>query len=265
MSATARGNPRAAACQVVAATAVVPSAPTDADAEGATVEDLPQQLAENPQAAVTIATTEHFNLQTDRAATIGEANGRASIFLGSVSAGLVALGFAAQGGNSLATMRAFALVLFPVLAFLGLSTFERVLQVSIEDLALSIRINRIRRFYLEAAPGLRGWLAPAPAADTFQAAMRSLGLKPRPGQILLTVAGTISIVNSALAGVWVGMAVSLLPGPAWVPVVVGLVAMLGAAFGQHRYQTRRRQAAPAPFAHEAGGTDAADAAPTGPA
>jgi hypothetical protein len=228
------------------------------------VEDLRQQLAENPQAAVTFATTEHFNLQTERAATIGEANGRASIFLGSVSAGLVALGFAAQGGNSLATMRAFALVLFPVLVFLGLSTFERVLQVSIEDLALSIRINRIRRFYLEAAPGLRGWLAPGPAADTFEAAVRSLGLKPRPGQVLLTVAGAISIVNSALAGVWVGMAVSLLPGPAWVPALVGLAAMLGAAFGQHRYQMRRRQAAPAPFAHQAGGADAPDATPTGP-
>jgi hypothetical protein len=112
-----------AACQVVVVTAVMPSAPTDA--EGATVEDLSQQLAENPQAAVTFATTEHFNLQTERAATIGEANGRASIFLGSVSAGLVALGFAAQGGNSVATMRAFALILFPVLVFLGLSTFER--------------------------------------------------------------------------------------------------------------------------------------------
>jgi hypothetical protein len=218
------------------------------DAEGATVEDLRQRLAENPQAAVTFATTEHFNLQTERAATIGEANGRASIFLGSVSAGLIALGFAAQGSDSVATTRAFALVLFPVLVFLGLSTFERVIQVSIEDLALSIRINRIRRFYLEAAPGLHGWLAPAPTADTFEAAVRSLGLKPRPGQLLLTVAGTISIVNSALVGVWVGMAVSLLPGPAVVPAVVGLAAMVGAAFGQHRYQLRRRQAAPAPFA-----------------
>jgi xanthosine utilization system XapX-like protein len=252
-----------AACHVVVVTAVMPSAPTDA--KGATVEDLSQQLAENPQAAVTFATTEHFNLQTERAATIGEANGRASIFLGSVSAGLVALGFAAQGGNSVATMRAFALILFPVLVFLGLSTFERVIQVSIEDLALGIRINRIRRFYLEAAPGLRGWLASAPTADTFEAAVRSLGLKPRPGQVLLTVAGTISIVNSALAGVWVGMAVSFLPAPAVVPVLVGLAAMLGAALGQHHYQMRRRRAAPAPFAHETDGAGDAGAAPAGSA
>jgi hypothetical protein len=145
--------------------------------------------------------------------------------------------------------------------FLGLSTFERVLQVSIEDLSLGIRIIRIRRFYLEAAPGLRGWLAPVPTADTFEAAVRSLGLRPRPGQVLLTVAGTISIVNSALVGVWVGMAVSFLPGPVVVPVLVGLAAMVGAVVGQHRYQLRRRQEAPAPFPPEAG--DAADVGPAG--
>ena len=104
------------------------------------MEDLRQQLAENPQAAVTFATTEHFNLQTERAATIGEANGRASIFLGSVSAGLIALGFAAQGGNSVTTMRAFALVLFPVLVFLGLSTQQVPPVAHPEDLAARRRM-----------------------------------------------------------------------------------------------------------------------------
>ena len=64
------------------------------------MEDLRQRFAENPQAAVTFATTEHFDLQTERAATIGEANGRASILLGSVSPGLIALGFAAQGSSN---------------------------------------------------------------------------------------------------------------------------------------------------------------------
>ena len=44
------------------------------------------------------------------------------------------------------------------------------------------------------------------------------------------------------------MAVSLLPGPVEVPAVVGLAAMVGAALGQHCYQLRRGEAAPAPFA-----------------
>jgi hypothetical protein len=40
-----------------------------------------------------MATTEHFNLQTARAATISEANGRASIYLAAVSSNLIALAF----------------------------------------------------------------------------------------------------------------------------------------------------------------------------
>jgi hypothetical protein len=41
---------------------------------------------------ITLLTTEHYNLQTERAATISEVNGRASVFLGAVSAGLIAAG-----------------------------------------------------------------------------------------------------------------------------------------------------------------------------
>lgn len=46
--------------------------------------------------AVTFATTEHFNLQTARAATISEANGRASIYLAALSSNLIALAFIGQ-------------------------------------------------------------------------------------------------------------------------------------------------------------------------
>ncbi len=109
-----------------------------------------ESLRDNPQAAVTFATTEHFNLQTARAATISESNGRTSIFLGAMSAGLVALAFAGQASRD--ALLTLGLVLFPVLFFLGLVTFERVLQSSIEDTMYLQRINRIRRFYVESAP-----------------------------------------------------------------------------------------------------------------
>jgi hypothetical protein len=41
--------------------------------------------------AATFATTEHFNLQTARAITVSEANGRASIYLAALSSNLIAL------------------------------------------------------------------------------------------------------------------------------------------------------------------------------
>ncbi len=43
--------------------------------------------------AATFATTEHFNLQTARALTVSEANGRASIYLAALSGNLIALAF----------------------------------------------------------------------------------------------------------------------------------------------------------------------------
>ncbi len=46
--------------------------------------------------AATFATTEHFNLQTARAQTVSEANGRASIDLAALSSSLIALAFIGQ-------------------------------------------------------------------------------------------------------------------------------------------------------------------------
>ena len=55
---------------------------------------MDQQARE--QAFITALTTEHFALQSTRSATIGEANGRAAIYLSTVSSALVAFGFLAQ-------------------------------------------------------------------------------------------------------------------------------------------------------------------------
>ena len=55
---------------------------------------MEQQARE--QAFITALVTEHFVLQSARSATIGEANGRASVYLGTVSSALVAFGFLAQ-------------------------------------------------------------------------------------------------------------------------------------------------------------------------
>jgi hypothetical protein len=56
----------------------------------------PDQADGDPRpAAVTFVTTEHFTLVSARSSTISESTGRASVFLGAVSGGLVALGLVA--------------------------------------------------------------------------------------------------------------------------------------------------------------------------
>jgi hypothetical protein len=212
------------------------------------VEDLSARLADNPSALVSFVTTEHFNLQTARATTISETTGRASLFLGTVSGALVALAFIGQVSRAGTAFFVFGLVLFPALLFLGLATFDRVLQSSIEDIAYAQRINRIRRFYLEAAPGLAGWLAPAAEGDGAAAAIRAGGMRAGPWQMLLTIAGTIGVINSVIVGVLAALVVTLAARDALaVAAAVGVAAFLAGVALHQRHQRRRRVAAPSPF------------------
>src|SRR6516225_10199523 len=113
-------------------------------------------------AAVTFITTEHFTLQGARSATIAESTGRATMFLGSVSAGLVALGLIATATHIGAPFYAFGVVLLATLSFVGLVTFERVLQWGLEDHGYAQRIARLRAFYFDCAPEITSYLASVP-------------------------------------------------------------------------------------------------------
>src|ERR671929_2016539 len=122
--------------------------------------------------AATFATTEHFNLQTARSLTVSEANGRASIYLAALSGNLVALAFVGQMSRLGVAFYAFALILLPVLAFVGTVTFVRLVQSSIEDIACAHRIALVRSYYLRVAPELEPYLVvvPGTAARPFAGA-----------------------------------------------------------------------------------------------
>jgi len=100
-----------------------------------------QAETEPRPAAVAFVTTEHFTLQGARSSTIAEAAGRATMFLGAVSGGLVALGLIATAAGVRTAFYAFALILLPTLAFVGLATFNRVLESGIEDFGYASRIG----------------------------------------------------------------------------------------------------------------------------
>jgi len=92
-----------------------------------------------------IMTTEHFTLQGARSAAISDANGRTSFFLSTLSAGVVALAFAAQ----VATGPAFsilALIMLPTILVIGLASFERLIQLGIENIRTVVAINRVRHY-----------------------------------------------------------------------------------------------------------------------
>jgi hypothetical protein len=131
-------------------------------------------------AAAAFATTEHFNLQTARAMTISESNGRASIYLAALSSNLIALAFIGQMSRLGVAFYAFALILLPVLAFVGVVTFVRLVQSSIEDLAYAHRIGLLRSYYLES--GRRGRHVLAARAPPPQGVRRIQARRGRPGR-----------------------------------------------------------------------------------
>jgi hypothetical protein len=147
-------------------------------------------------AAVTFVTTEHFVLQGARAATIAESTGRASMFLGAVSGGLVALGLVATASSVGTAFYAFGLVLLPTLAFVGLVTFERVLQSGVEDHGYGRRIALLRGFYFDNAPEIAPYLLSVPPSER----LRVQGLGGGRWQGFRTVAGMVAVITAVLAG-----------------------------------------------------------------
>src|SRR5215471_15479530 len=173
---------------------------------------------------VSIMTTEHYNLQTGRAMTISDANGRASLFLGTVSTSLVALAFVGglsrSGAGVGQAFYLFGLVLFPSLAFLGLVTFERVLQSGIEDLRYARGINRIRHLYQEHAPEMRPYFVLS-AHDDEVGVMGNSAMHWGVWQTFLSTAGMIAVINSVIVGAFVGLLLSALFAALPLGVAIG--------------------------------------------
>jgi hypothetical protein len=148
------------------------------------------------QSAVRFVTTEHFMLQGARSSTISESTGRATMFIGAATGGLVALGLIATATNVGAAFYAFGLILLPTLTFLGLVTFDRMLQSGIEDYGYAHRIARLRSCYFRYAPELGDYLLSVPLPER----LRIQGLRDGLWQGFLTIAGMIAVITAVIAG-----------------------------------------------------------------
>ncbi len=188
----------------------------------------------SPQ-TMTMMTAEHSNLQSGRFMTVAEANGRTTLFIGTVSGALIALAFAGQASQMGPAFFLFSLVLLPSLVLMGLFTFERVLQSGIEDLIYARGITLIRHLYLEQAPQLQPYFILA-AQDAQGKPLLNVGTNPSWWQIFLTTAGMIAFITSMLVGVFVGLLLALLLFPALVCMSAGIVLFLVSLGILQRYQ-----------------------------
>ena len=195
-------------------------------------EHFPRELSSQ---LVSIITTEHYNLQTGRSMTISEANGRASLFVGAVSSGLIALTFVGQISHLGTAFFVFSLVVIPTLVFMGLITFERVLQSGSADFMLARGVNRIRHLYLEYAPQLQPYFMLS-AHDDRGETLSHEAMSTSWVQVFFNTAGMIAVINSVQIGSFVGLLLAVFSLPLWVCTSGGVVVFLVSVVIHQRYQ-----------------------------
>jgi hypothetical protein len=158
--------------------------------------------------ALQILTTEHWSLLSARSLVYTEALSRTSIYVAALTGAVVALALVAQATDVGSAFVAFALVLLPVVYFLGVVTIVRLSQVNAEDARWVQGMNRIRNAYLQLAPELEPYFVTShydDRAGVLQSAMAMPRVPPRT-QAFVAVPGVVAVVNSVVAGAAAGIA-----------------------------------------------------------
>jgi hypothetical protein len=180
--------------------------------------------------AAAIAATEHWSLLATRSLIWTEAMSRTTVFLSVLSAAIVALALLANAtgfGSQTATL---ALVLLPVVLFVGVATHSRLLQINREDVELVLAMNRLRQACLRIAPALEPYLSTGHHDDEPGLAASYLlgspgGLR-RWGQFLVNTPTILATVDAALAAAIVVLVARAAQGATTVAVAAGAVAFL---------------------------------------
>lgn len=196
-------------------------------------------LSDRPQAFYNALLTEQFVLESARGITVSESSSRASLYLMTLSSALVAFGFLAPTPFALG----FLGVIIPVVVILGVFTYERLVQTSLEDVAALASIQRIRRYYATLLPGAGDYF-PIPAGRVPNELLE-IGQRGYRRGVFFTISSAIAIVNSIVAGVGVALLVFVTTrqlAPAVIAAIATAIALavLHGIYQERRYSRLRR-------------------------
>jgi hypothetical protein len=151
--------------------------------------------------ALQILATEHWSLLATRSLVYTEAMARTSIFIAALSGAVVALALVAQASEFGDGFVAFALVLLPVVYFLGWVTIVRLSQVNHENARWVQGMNRIRNAYLQIAPELEPYFVTSKYDDNAGVLASAVpGLSPTPRhQAFVSAPGVVAVLDSVVA------------------------------------------------------------------
>lgn len=177
-------------------------APAPGSAEAVAMTGLP------PAIRLQILSTEHWSLIASRSLAWNESFSRAGMFLSSLSGAIVALALVSQASAFGEGFVWFALMILPVVLFIGIGTFVRLGASNYHDLFCVAGMNRIRAAYLELAPDLERYFV-ASGHDDARGIDTSMGTRPGHDRglvdLLAATPSMIAIINGVIVGVIVGL------------------------------------------------------------
>ena len=191
-------------------------------------------LADRPTAFYNALLTEHFVLESARGITVNESSSRASLYLMTLSSSLVAFGFLSQTP----IVFGFLGVIIPVVFLLGIFTYERLVETSLEDVVALASIQRIRGYYATLLPGADAYF-PLPGAKRAPNELLEIGRRGSWRGIFFTTSSAVAVVNSIVAGSGIAIAADVLAVTGMHAIVIGVTAAVVMAVAHGLYQSRR--------------------------
>ena len=184
--------------------------------------------------ALTILTTEHWNLLTARSLVYNEAFARSGMFLSFLSATLVVLGLISTATGFSDGFLMIAAVVLALDLFVGLATLGRIVGASDEDLRYLQGMNRLRHAYLEMVPSIERYFVTSQYDDFASVAALYGPANPSALRGLLhgftTAPGMLGVICSAVGGGLVATIALLAThdaGVAGLAALAGFVVLFG--------------------------------------
>jgi hypothetical protein len=200
-----------------------------------------ERSAISPYAA-TFLSTEHWHLLGTRSMVWNESFSRTAIFLNTVSAAAVALALVFNAAGSGKTFTAFALVIFPIVLFLGITTYIRLVRINLHDSYIVAATNRLRRAYVEIAPEIEPYLSTGTHDDMRGVYQSNLmgQLQPRTtlSHIMVTTPTVVLVLNALIAAAGATFALHHAGASDWITAIAAVVVALGVGAALGSVQAR---------------------------
>jgi len=164
-----------------------------------------------PDRMNTFMTTEHFTLQSARGIINGEIVSRVNIYFTTLASVLIAAAFLANIPGMDDLLKLFTWIAFPVTVLLGLLTLARLMVLGRMDSVYIRAINRIRQFYVRAAPEVTPYLLFPPHDDDRSARVYG-GYAMNFRGNMLSAGNAVSVTNSIIATVLLSALISRAAG-----------------------------------------------------